>query len=633
MPVKEALAELNSLRLGEHFSYRALAKKHGCSRATLSRQHRGEVTPQDKAINSQRLLHPHDEAELVKYIRGLTKRHLTPTRQMIINFTAPLCAWPPSESWVTRFLNRHQDELINAWTTPMESSRHKADSAEKYKLYFQLLHLKIKEHEVLPENTYNMDEKGFMIGVIGRSKRVFDKVLFQERRVRHSSHDGNREWITIIAAICADGTHVPPGVIFSAQGNEVQASWVKEINPDKHSIHFATSSTGWTNDDLGVAWLKLVFDRYTKGKARRRWRLLILDGHGSHVTRAFIKYCDEHKILLLIFPPHATHTLQPLDVVCFKPLAQNYTNQLVEHHHITQGWFPVTKADFIGLFWPAWVNTFTESLVLTAFKTTGIHPPNADVILDRFKTPTPQPPATPPGQVGAQAASTEPNWLKTKSLLRSAVKDQDPAAANAVEQRFHHLHLLNELTQHEIHGLKEAVAAKKRKSKKKKVLPLSPNDPNLQGGAIFWSPSSKARADQRLAAVQQQQLEEEAAKTTRREIQHQKKLLRVKEQEDNRVRRLREKEERDQRRAKERAQIDARKAAREAQKRDRNAGEDIQLPNQGKRKASSQLQSKSTKRRGGGAARCPRIVHEPSPTPPPTYNSRGRKIAPPRRLR
>ena len=88
--------------------------------------------------------------------------------------------------------------------------------------------------------------------------------------------------------------------------------------------------------------------------------------------------------------------------------------------------------------------------MLTAFKATGIHLPNADVILNRFRTPTPQPPATPLGQVGSEAASVEPNWLKTKLLLRSAVKDQDPAAANAVEQRLHHLHLLNELTQHEI---------------------------------------------------------------------------------------------------------------------------------------------------------------------------------------
>jgi hypothetical protein len=515
----------------------------------------------------------------------------------------------------------------------METVRHEADSGDKYSLYFQLLHLKIEEHEVLPENTYNMDEKGFMIGVVGRSKRVFDKVLYRKRQFKQPIHDGNRERVTVVAGVCADGTHLPPGVIFPAKGDAVQASWVREIDPAKHSIHFTTSPTGWTNDDLGVAWLKQVFDRYTKRKARRRYRLLIIDGHGSHVTKAFIDYCDQHKILLLIFPPHATHTLQPLDVVCFKSLAQNYANQLVEHNHTTQGWYPVTKADFISLFWPAWVNTLTEALVESAFESTGIYPPNADVILDRFRIPTPPPPVTPPEQVGPQAASPETSWLKTKSLLRSAVKDKDLAAANAVEQRIHHLHVLNELTQHEIQGLREAMAAKKRKNKKKKVLPLIADDLNLQGGATCWSPESKARADQRMAAIEQQQLEEEAAKTTRREIQHQNKLLKVKEKEDNRVRRLREKEERDRKAAESRAQMDARKAARAAQKRDRDAQKSIQLPQQAKGKASQQSQSKITKRRAGAAVRRPRVVHTLSPTPPPRLSTSGRVITATRKLR
>ena len=44
-----------------------------------------------------------------------------------------------------------------------------------------------------PENTYNMDEKGFMIGVTGRSKRVFDKLLFGQKQFKQSLHDGNRE--------------------------------------------------------------------------------------------------------------------------------------------------------------------------------------------------------------------------------------------------------------------------------------------------------------------------------------------------------------------------------------------------------------------------------------------------------
>jgi ribulose bisphosphate carboxylase small subunit len=36
----------------------------------------------------------------------------------------------------------------------------------------------MEEHDVKPHNTYNMDEKGFMIGVEGRSKRVFSKAFW-----------------------------------------------------------------------------------------------------------------------------------------------------------------------------------------------------------------------------------------------------------------------------------------------------------------------------------------------------------------------------------------------------------------------------------------------------------------------
>jgi hypothetical protein len=38
------------------------------------------------------------------------------------------------------------------------------------------------EHNVLPENTYNIDEKGFIIGVIKKGKRVFNKALFGKKQ-------------------------------------------------------------------------------------------------------------------------------------------------------------------------------------------------------------------------------------------------------------------------------------------------------------------------------------------------------------------------------------------------------------------------------------------------------------------
>lgn len=171
---------------------------------------------------------------------------------MIVNSATPLCRWEPSYSWVTRLLRRYPDTLITAWTTPMDTNHHNPDNTERYCAYFELLHTKITEFDVLPENTYNMDKKGFIIGVIGKTKRVFDKVLYKKRQFKQASQDGSWDWITVIGAICADGTTLPPAVIYSATRNKIQANWVRDVNPQEHSLYVRVSPTGWTNDDLGV---------------------------------------------------------------------------------------------------------------------------------------------------------------------------------------------------------------------------------------------------------------------------------------------------------------------------------------------------------------------------------------------
>jgi hypothetical protein len=68
----------------------------------------------------------------------------------------------------------------------MDSNRHKADSRDKYRLYFQLLHGKIDQYQIDPRHTYNMDEKGFLIGIVGRSKRIFSRRMWEKKEVRAS---------------------------------------------------------------------------------------------------------------------------------------------------------------------------------------------------------------------------------------------------------------------------------------------------------------------------------------------------------------------------------------------------------------------------------------------------------------
>jgi hypothetical protein len=70
--------------------------------------------------------------------------------------------------------------------------------------------------------------------------------------------------------------------------------------------------------------LKEVFHPQTKEKARRKYRLLLHDGHGSHLTMDFITLCNENKIILAVFSLHATHKLQLLDVVLHGLLSRAY---------------------------------------------------------------------------------------------------------------------------------------------------------------------------------------------------------------------------------------------------------------------------------------------------------------------
>jgi hypothetical protein len=140
-----------------------------------------------------------------------------------------------------------------------------------------------------------------------------------------------------------------------------------------------------------MAWLEQLFDHFTKGKAQRKWQLLILDDHGSHLTMDFISFCNANKILLMVFSPHSTHSLQPLDVVLFALLSCAYSADLLRYLHCSQGLLSIKKSDFFTLFWSAWETSFKEKTMLQSFKATDIFPMNAQVILNVTKQPTSTP--------------------------------------------------------------------------------------------------------------------------------------------------------------------------------------------------------------------------------------------------
>jgi hypothetical protein len=88
------------------------------------------------------------------------------------------------------------------------------------------------------------------------------------------------------------------------------STWYTDTLPRDWTI--ALSDKGWTDDSLGLTWLTDVFEKHTKDYTKGVYRLLILDGHGSHATPQFDLFCAEHYIITLCMPPHSSHLLQPL---------------------------------------------------------------------------------------------------------------------------------------------------------------------------------------------------------------------------------------------------------------------------------------------------------------------------------
>jgi hypothetical protein len=510
--IKAALAAIEALQPGEVINYTQIAQKYSVVRTTLSRRHQRVSASRDTKAQDQRAFPPHQEQELVRYIERLTRQGLPPTRPMIRSFASTIAKRAIGKCWVDRFIKRHQVELVSHWATGIDRMRHQADSQLKYSLYFELLRGKLDRYNIQPHNIYNMDEKGFLLGILTRCKRVFDRRLYEDRKIQGHIQGGSREWITLLACICADGSHLPPAIIYQSASSSIQDTWLQAFEPDDHTAHFASSSSGWTNNEIGLAWLKQVFDRYTRPKAGRSNRLLILDGHGSHLTMDFIEYCNQNRILLATYPPHSTHTLQPLDVVMFKPLSSAYSAEVAAFMERSQGLTSINKRDFYSMFIAAWKSSFKEATILKAFEATGLSPFNPEVILKRFNQPA-QPALSDDSDSSALSAS---NWRKTENLLRQVVADRSDPQAQKLSRAFHRISVQKSLLTHEANGLREALINERTRRKRGKALPLRAAE-EYHGGAVFWSPSKVKDARDRLY---QQELKEEQQRLQKAERAH-----------------------------------------------------------------------------------------------------------------
>jgi len=231
-----------------------------------------------------------------------------------------------------------------------------------------------------------------MIGQTNKQRRIIPVAHIQREQDKpQACIDGSREWVTLVACICADGSVVPPSLIYKGSGGRVNANWATDADPTTQ-FYLSSSKKGWTNDSVGFDWLVQVFDPSTKKLKEDgsiRHRLLIVDGHSSHVNHKFLQQCDKLNIFVCVLPPHSTHRLQPLDVGLFSPLSTAYTTKQTEFTIGCENQIQMTKSTFFLIFQQAWKAAVTENNVRSAFQKSGIMPHNRAIVMDKvFTMPT-----------------------------------------------------------------------------------------------------------------------------------------------------------------------------------------------------------------------------------------------------
>ena len=303
--VEEEIWRALEKRDREGTSFQDLASEFGVPRSTLNNRARGGISRR-KAHEEEQALPPAIEDALQKWAQKMDD-HGFPPRLDIFRAMAQELAEQNAEvtgdstqaklgkTWLSSFLNRHP-KVSSKFGSNLDRQRALAGSPEPITDYFHKLKKALKEYDFLPENIYNMDEKGFMLGMSSRSKFVC-KV---GRRPPRVTQDGTRELIIVIEAVSTAQYILPPMVIY--KGAAHYRGWYTEPGEEESDADakFAYSPKGYTTNELGMAWLQ-HFDTWTSDRVSGKFRLLLLDGHRSHYNLPFCRYAYDCKIILICY--------------------------------------------------------------------------------------------------------------------------------------------------------------------------------------------------------------------------------------------------------------------------------------------------------------------------------------------
>lgn len=192
--------------------------------------------------------------------------------------------------------------------TPENLSQYRANNSNRQLLtdFYEKLS-KVYEkfpNGIKPNQIWNCDETGFSYVV--KSGRIVTRI--GKRYVYNQVIADKAETHTVLPCINAAGEFGPTLLIFKG----VRTIEGLKVRALPH-VTVAMSQSGWINSELFLIW----FQKFIQGISSARPVILIMDSHASYVSQEVIAMASENEIIIVTFPSHTSHLLQPLDIAVY----------------------------------------------------------------------------------------------------------------------------------------------------------------------------------------------------------------------------------------------------------------------------------------------------------------------------
>ena len=160
----------------------------------------------------------------------------------------------------------------------------------------------MRRHGFGPNEILNMDETG--VTTVHKP----DKVVAQRghKQVGSLTSGERGTLVTVACAVSAMGNSIAPYFVFPRVNFRDHF-----INNGPPGCKGVANPSGWMKEDNFLEFLTHFVSQTKCNKEKPA--LLTLDNHGSHLSIDGLDYAKRNGLVMLSFPPHCSHKLQPLD--------------------------------------------------------------------------------------------------------------------------------------------------------------------------------------------------------------------------------------------------------------------------------------------------------------------------------